>query len=481
MDEVDGMGAGDRSGMSELIQMIKNSRVPIICICNDRQSQKLKSLANYCLDMRFSRPQKPIIAKRAIAIAQKEGLTVEYNAAEALAESCGNDIRQVINCLQMWASDNRGQSKMSYKALKDREHTLNKDESLRVNLFDATKTILEGRAGLANATPKAELDSFFKRNEAYFTDYQFVGLLVQENYLKIVQGKYNEAKRSGDQTKVLGALEQMSAAAESESDFAYAENALREGQNWSLLPFTAMLTVKTGYHAGGESGGFFPGYPTFTAWLGKNSSRNKTTRLLQELVHHANYHISGGTEEMRLSYLPVFRTHFHASLVSKNNGSDSEGLSEAIQLMDEYGFDRDDLFEKFDEFSLPIAASAGGKSKQQQAVSLKDGMDSKQKAAFTRAYNAGVHKSQALVAEQGAAVGRKPKRQASSMSDTKDPDAIDDDHDAVQEDDEDDKDEEELDAAKVQAMFKKKGGGRKKTAASGVAKGKGKATNRKKK
>ena len=30
MDEVDGMGAGDRSGMAELIQMIKKSKVPIV-------------------------------------------------------------------------------------------------------------------------------------------------------------------------------------------------------------------------------------------------------------------------------------------------------------------------------------------------------------------------------------------------------------------------------------------------------------------
>jgi DNA polymerase III delta prime subunit len=33
MDEVDGMGAGDRSGMSELIQMIKKSKVPIVSKC----------------------------------------------------------------------------------------------------------------------------------------------------------------------------------------------------------------------------------------------------------------------------------------------------------------------------------------------------------------------------------------------------------------------------------------------------------------
>ena len=34
MDEVDGMGAGDRSGMSELIQMIKKSKVPIVSIAD---------------------------------------------------------------------------------------------------------------------------------------------------------------------------------------------------------------------------------------------------------------------------------------------------------------------------------------------------------------------------------------------------------------------------------------------------------------
>ncbi|TPP59788.1 Replication factor C subunit 1 [Fasciola gigantica] len=42
MDEVDGMaGNEDRGGMQELINMIKSSRIPVICICNDRQSPKV--------------------------------------------------------------------------------------------------------------------------------------------------------------------------------------------------------------------------------------------------------------------------------------------------------------------------------------------------------------------------------------------------------------------------------------------------------
>ena len=53
MDEVDGMSSGDRGGVQQLISLIKKTRIPIICICNDRSSPKIKSLANHCLDLRF--------------------------------------------------------------------------------------------------------------------------------------------------------------------------------------------------------------------------------------------------------------------------------------------------------------------------------------------------------------------------------------------------------------------------------------------
>lgn len=58
MDEVDGMSAGDRGGVADLIASIKISKIPIICICNDRYSQKLKSLVNHCLLLNFRKPTK---------------------------------------------------------------------------------------------------------------------------------------------------------------------------------------------------------------------------------------------------------------------------------------------------------------------------------------------------------------------------------------------------------------------------------------
>ncbi len=55
MDEIDGMSSGDRGGIAEVIRALHTAKIPFICVCNDRYSQKLKSLANHCLDLRFRR------------------------------------------------------------------------------------------------------------------------------------------------------------------------------------------------------------------------------------------------------------------------------------------------------------------------------------------------------------------------------------------------------------------------------------------
>ena len=451
MDEVDGMGAGDRSGMAELIQMIKHAKVPIICICNDRQSQKMKSLLPYCMDLRFKRPVKSVLANRAVRIAQLEGLAVERNAAEAIAESCGNDVRQVFNCLQMWANkkgrdgSNDGAS-LTYKVLKERENTINKDEILRVSLFDAAKTVMEGPKNLAGASAKAHVDSLFKRSDAFFVDYSLVGLLVQQNYLKVMQGQLGAIRRTNNPDEEQAFLERVHDATASMSDYAMMEQSIRGGdQNWSLLPAAGMLTVKTGYHAGGPTGGFLPGFPEFTAWMGKNSTKGKKLRILQELHHHMNYKVGGGTGALRESYLPVMRQRFMTLLRDK----DDSAMKIAIELMDDYGLSRDDVLEKLDEFNL---------SKDEKSFA---DLDSKQKAAFTREYNQGSHTSQALIWEQGGPPSKGGKKGAKSREiNPADLDAIDDD---VVGDESENEDEEDM--KKLQERFKAKG--RKKSGSSG--------------
>ena len=70
----------------------------------------VKSLANHCLDLRYSRPNKDTIARRCVEVARLEGLAVDHNAVVELSESMGGDIRQVLNALQVRINQSINQS-----------------------------------------------------------------------------------------------------------------------------------------------------------------------------------------------------------------------------------------------------------------------------------------------------------------------------------------------------------------------------------
>lgn len=105
MDEVDGMaGNEDRGGVSELIQLIKNTKVPIICICNDRGNQKMRSLVNYCFDLRFYKPKVEQIKAYLLKIAFREKLQILPDVVTEIIISSNYDIRQSIHNLALLAT-----------------------------------------------------------------------------------------------------------------------------------------------------------------------------------------------------------------------------------------------------------------------------------------------------------------------------------------------------------------------------------------
>lgn len=77
MDEIDGMGGSDRGGIAAIIAVIKETKTPIICICNDAYNQKLRSLTNYCFAVKFQKPSEKMIMTRVSQIARLEGLTID--------------------------------------------------------------------------------------------------------------------------------------------------------------------------------------------------------------------------------------------------------------------------------------------------------------------------------------------------------------------------------------------------------------------
>jgi len=140
MDEIDGVaGNEDRGGVSALNDIIKSTKIPIIFICNDKWSQKLKSLSNNCYDLAFHKPDKRLVTNRLIQICNKEGLKVEESAVSYLVESVGNDIRQCLNMLQMWS---RKYNSMVYFDLKNKYGKYSKDSGLMLSNFDVCQKML---------------------------------------------------------------------------------------------------------------------------------------------------------------------------------------------------------------------------------------------------------------------------------------------------------------------------------------------------
>ena len=84
--------------------MIKTTKVPVICICNDRQSLKIRSLVNHCFDLRFQRPKVDQIKGAMMSVCFKEGITIEPQALREMIIASGQDVRQVLHNLSLWSA-----------------------------------------------------------------------------------------------------------------------------------------------------------------------------------------------------------------------------------------------------------------------------------------------------------------------------------------------------------------------------------------
>lgn len=72
MDEVDGVGGGDRGGLGALLQIVKTTKVPIICIANDRGNRKITTLLQHSFDIKFTKSSAKDIIKRIAQIYKSE-------------------------------------------------------------------------------------------------------------------------------------------------------------------------------------------------------------------------------------------------------------------------------------------------------------------------------------------------------------------------------------------------------------------------
>ncbi|XP_055690755.1 replication factor C subunit 1 [Lutzomyia longipalpis] len=343
MDEVDGMaGNEDRGGIQELIALIKDSSVPIICMCNDRNHQKMRSLVNYCYDLRFQRPRAEQIKGAMMSVCFKEKLKLAPGVLDEIIASTNHDVRQTLNILSML------NAKKSDSGIDAGGQSSKKD--LKLGPWDVVRKVFS-----AEEQRKMSIQD---RSDLFFHDYSIGPLFVQENYLSVTP------RGIPKNYAIFHAAE----AADSLSLGDLVDRRIRSNMAWSLLPTQAIFSsVLPGYYMQG----FFTGQIEFPGWLGKNSKRNKRMRLAQEINDHIRITASGSRESVCMDYAP----NLLAAIVNPLKEKGSEGVPDAINVMKKYRLLREDI-----EGLVELSVYPGKKNPL-------DGIDGKVKAALTRTYN----------------------------------------------------------------------------------------------
>uniref|UniRef100_A0A8U8BAW0 Replication factor C subunit 1 n=1 Tax=Geospiza parvula TaxID=87175 RepID=A0A8U8BAW0_GEOPR len=347
MDEVDGMaGNEDRGGIQELIALIRHTKVPIICMCNDRNHPKMRSLVHYCLDLRFQRPRLEQIKGAMMSIAFKEGLKIPPPAMQEIILAANQDIRQVIFlCIKI---------RLLLPAKTDASRA---KKDIKLGPFDVVRKVF------ATGEEAARM-SLIDKSDLFFHDYSLAPLFVQENYVHV-----KPAAAGGNLKKHLVLL---SRAADSICDGDIVDRQIRSKQNWNLLPTQAIYASVL---PGELMRGYMSQFPVFPSWLGKFSSTGKHDRIIQELAMHMSLRTQTCKRTVNMEYLSYLRD----ALVQPLRDFGADGVQQAITFMDSYCLMKEDV-----ENIMEISTWGGKPSPFSK-------LDPKVKAAFTRAYNKEAH------------------------------------------------------------------------------------------
>jgi replication factor C subunit 1 len=228
VSEID--AGGDYGFISSLTECIKETKIPIICICNDRYDQTIKPILNYCFDIKMTKPSYQEVYRLLYNIVVKEKIRIKETELKELYEQSNGDIRFIINTLQFGMRTGNKNIQSS-------------------NIFDTTCKLLSMD------------ETIDKKYEAYWLANDFHPLMVQENYVNNIMGINDEVKR----------LNNLDYSAHALSDTDLFENYVHMS-NWEIEPYAALSTINAASKCNKKTMIKFPQY------LGRVSTMNKNRR-----------------------------------------------------------------------------------------------------------------------------------------------------------------------------------------------------------
>ena len=192
----------DYGFISSLTECIKETRIPIICICDNRYDQSIKPILNYCFDIKMTKPSFKEVYVLLYNVVINEKIRIKETELKELYEQSNGDIRFILNTLQLGI-------KTSKKNVQS------------TNIFETTGKILSMD------------ETIDDKYATYWLSSDLHPLMIQENYI-------NNTMNVSDQ---LRKIENLDYSAQAISDMDLFETQVNM-TNWEFEPYVALNCIK---------------------------------------------------------------------------------------------------------------------------------------------------------------------------------------------------------------------------------------------
>jgi replication factor C subunit 1 len=220
----------DYGFISSLTECIKDTKIPIVCICDNRYDQGIKPILNYCVDFKMSKPIYQDVYRLVYNIVVTEKVRIKESEIKEMYEQSNGDIRFMLNTLQFG----------SRKSKKNIQST---------NIFDTTGNLLSMD------------ESLDRKYETFWLSNDLHPLMIQENYINSTLGVRDEARK----------LENISYSGDAMSDVDIFDKFVNM-TNWEIEPYVALNTIRAASKCNKK------GMIKFPQILGRISTMNKNKR-----------------------------------------------------------------------------------------------------------------------------------------------------------------------------------------------------------
>ena len=221
---------GDYGFIGSLSELIKETKIPIICICDNRYDQSIKPIINLCFDIKMVKPTYKEIYVLMYNIVIKEKIRIKESEIKDLYDQANGDIRFMLNTLQFGLR----KSKKNVQAS---------------NIFETTGKLLSIDEPL-----DSKYDIYWLSNDLHL-------LMVQENYINNTLGVSDQLRK----------IQNIAYSADALSDADLLETQVNM-TNWELEPHVALSTINAASKCNKKN------MIKFSQYLGKISTINKNRR-----------------------------------------------------------------------------------------------------------------------------------------------------------------------------------------------------------